>query len=219
MAGAVPARGSSGPPSQPPGGKTSLALRRRHIIPQLPDGSHALTAALSGGDGASAAPGWELTGTVPPQQIAMWQQQMRMMESFHDDMMLMIQMFMAMHREHLGAVQGELDKVRELSRELGRLQGQLGQPSSAPKQQEPRDADDPADELKSAQGLRSNGAGHSTTRRSGSPDQINATGATQPFSSPADPGTTIPPACDDNSVSQESSQTRYSPGEHTTISC
>ena len=71
---------------------------------------------------------WEVSGDMPPQQVAMWQQQMRMMESFHNDMMLMVQMFMAMHKEHLESVRGELDKVRELSRELGQLQGKLGEP-------------------------------------------------------------------------------------------
>ena len=58
------------------------------------------------------SPTWELAGAMPPQQLAIWQQQMKMMETFHDDMMLMVQMFMAMHREHLGAVKEELDKVR-----------------------------------------------------------------------------------------------------------
>jgi hypothetical protein len=70
---------------------------------------------------------WELSA-LPPQQVALWQQQMRMMETFHDDMMIMIQMFMAMHREHLGAVKAELDKVRELSSELSQLQEKLAEP-------------------------------------------------------------------------------------------
>jgi hypothetical protein len=62
-------------------------------------------------------------------QLALWQQQMRMMESFHDDMMFMVQMFVAMHREHLGAVKNELDKVRLLTQELCDLQETLEEPS------------------------------------------------------------------------------------------
>ena len=57
-----------------------------------------------------------------------------MMETFHDDMMLMVQMFMAMHREHLGAVKEELDKVRELSSELGRLRDKLDKPAQSPQE-------------------------------------------------------------------------------------
>ncbi len=59
------------------------------------------------------------------QQFAMWQQQMRMMESFHQDMILMVQMFMAMHREHRVAIREELDRVQKLTRKLSVLQRQL----------------------------------------------------------------------------------------------
>jgi hypothetical protein len=59
----------------------------------------------------------------------MWQQQMQLMESFHNDMILMVQMFVAMHREHLVSVREELDRVKQLTRELGVLQGKLNESS------------------------------------------------------------------------------------------
>ncbi len=62
----------------------------------------------------------------------MWHQQIQMMQSFHNDMVMMFQMFVAMHREHLGSVRDELDRVQELTRELTRLNAKLGQlPESA----------------------------------------------------------------------------------------
>jgi hypothetical protein len=57
----------------------------------------------------------------------MWQQQMQLMETFHNDMIMMVQMFIAMHREHLASVRDELDHVQELTRELTRLNARLGQ--------------------------------------------------------------------------------------------
>jgi hypothetical protein len=65
--------------------------------------------------------------TVPPSQFAMWQQQMQMMESFHRDMVLMVQMFLAMHREHRVAIRDELERVRKLTRKLNSLQETLTQ--------------------------------------------------------------------------------------------
>ncbi len=67
---------------------------------------------------------WE-RGGLPASQIAMWQQQMQMMESFHKDMILMVQMFMAMHREHRVAIRDELDRVEKLTRKLNVLQQRL----------------------------------------------------------------------------------------------
>jgi hypothetical protein len=57
----------------------------------------------------------------------MWQQQMQLMESFHNDMILMVQMFVAMHREHSASVRHELDMVQKLTRELSALQERTGQ--------------------------------------------------------------------------------------------
>jgi len=70
---------------------------------------------------------WEQSISVPPQQLAMWQQQMQMMESFHQDMILMVQMFVAMHREHRVAIRDELDRVQKLTRKLSVLQKKLAQ--------------------------------------------------------------------------------------------
>jgi hypothetical protein len=72
-------------------------------------------------------PAWQPALQLPPEQIAMWRQQMQIMESFHNDMVLMVQMFAAMHREHLVSVRDELDKVKQLTRELRILQKSLTQ--------------------------------------------------------------------------------------------
>jgi hypothetical protein len=52
------------------------------------------------------------------------------MESFHNDMILMVQMFAAMHKEHLASVRGELDRVEQLTRELVALQEKLNRSSA-----------------------------------------------------------------------------------------
>ncbi len=56
----------------------------------------------------------------------MWQQQMQLMEAFHNDMAMMVQMFIAMHREFQGSVRAELERVQHLTRELARLNARLG---------------------------------------------------------------------------------------------
>jgi pSer/pThr/pTyr-binding forkhead associated (FHA) protein len=68
--------------------------------------------------------GAELLGSIPfpANPMAMWQQQMQLMESFHNDMILMVQMFVAMHKEHSTSVRHELDMVQQLTRELSALQ-------------------------------------------------------------------------------------------------
>jgi pSer/pThr/pTyr-binding forkhead associated (FHA) protein len=70
---------------------------------------------------------WDPSIPFPANPMAMWQQQMQLMESFHNDMILMVQMFVAMHREHLASVRHELDMVQRLTRELGALQGQVSE--------------------------------------------------------------------------------------------
>jgi len=81
---------------------------------------------------------WEQGIAVPPQQLAMWQQQMQMMESFHQDMILMVQMFVAMHREHRVTIRDELDRVQKLTRKLSVLQKKLTQTSGAAEESRPR---------------------------------------------------------------------------------
>jgi pSer/pThr/pTyr-binding forkhead associated (FHA) protein len=75
--------------------------------------------------------GWEPSTPFPLNPMAMWQQQMQLMESFHNDMILMVQMFVAMHREHLASVRHELDMVQELTGELSNLQAKLAKPSDS----------------------------------------------------------------------------------------
>jgi hypothetical protein len=75
---------------------------------------------------------WEPMLAAGPSPLAMWQQQMQLMETFHRDMAMMVQMFVAMHREFQASVRGELDRVQELTRELSRLNKRLNQlPESA----------------------------------------------------------------------------------------
>jgi pSer/pThr/pTyr-binding forkhead associated (FHA) protein len=71
---------------------------------------------------------WEQESQYAQHPTMMWQQQMQMMESFHNDMILMVQMFVAMHREHLASVRDELARVQHLTRELSELQAKLTDP-------------------------------------------------------------------------------------------
>ena len=73
---------------------------------------------------------WEPIIPGPANQLALWQQQMQVMESFHKDMILMVQMFVAMHREHVVSVRDELDRVQQLTRELSELQRDLVEQAS-----------------------------------------------------------------------------------------
>ena len=77
---------------------------------------------------------WDQAIAVPPQQLAMWQQQMQMMESFHQDMILMVQMFVALHREHRVTIRDELDRVQKLTKKLSVLQAKLTQTAGSAEQ-------------------------------------------------------------------------------------
>jgi pSer/pThr/pTyr-binding forkhead associated (FHA) protein len=79
---------------------------------------------------ASSAGTWEPAMDPAPMPAALWQHQMRMMELFHNDMMMMFQMLVAMRGEHLASVRQEVGRVEQLTRELGELQSRLAQPSS-----------------------------------------------------------------------------------------
>ncbi len=128
----VPLEAGVSPPASSgasPSGKvgTSLAVRApsRPATPvRVTNPSPALTPDLLVPERASQ---WEQGTAVPPQQFAMWQQQMQMMESFHQDMILMVQMFVAMHREHRVAIRDELGRVQKLTKKLSVLQKQLPQ--------------------------------------------------------------------------------------------
>ena len=73
----------------------------------------------------------------------MWQQQMQMMESFHQDMILMVQMFVAMHREHRVAIRDELDRVQKLTRKLSVLQKKLTQTAGSAEESRSQGAERP----------------------------------------------------------------------------
>jgi pSer/pThr/pTyr-binding forkhead associated (FHA) protein len=72
---------------------------------------------------------WAPPVSYAPNPMAMWQQHMQMTESFHNDMVLMVQMFLAMHREHLASVRHELEMVQKLTSELTTLQSKAAQPA------------------------------------------------------------------------------------------
>jgi hypothetical protein len=75
--------------------------------------------------------GWDQAMAFALSPMGMWQQQMQLMESFHNDMILMVQMFVAMHREHLASVRHELDMVQQLTGKLSKLQAKLGKTREA----------------------------------------------------------------------------------------
>jgi len=67
-------------------------------------------------------------GGIP---LALWQRQMEMMESFHNDMIAMVQTFFALHREHYASIRDEMDRVEELTSELDSLRRKLSPEDSA----------------------------------------------------------------------------------------
>jgi pSer/pThr/pTyr-binding forkhead associated (FHA) protein len=82
---------------------------------------------------APSAGRWEPAIGRSPDVMVLWQQQMQMMELFHNDMIMMFQMFMAMHGEQLASVRDELGRVQQLTRELSELQVRLVDPGGAAK--------------------------------------------------------------------------------------
>jgi hypothetical protein len=76
---------------------------------------------------------------------------MQLMESFHNDMIMMVQMFVAMHREHLSSVRQELEMVQKLTRELGVLQARVAEAPGSEGDRPTGKVDQPAPERKSAQ--------------------------------------------------------------------
>lgn len=125
-------------------GETELAVRSRSR-PTTParvvKSSSALTPDVLPPE---RSPEWEQAIAVPPQQLAMWQQQMQMMESFHQEMILMVQMFVAMHREHRVAIRDELDRVQKLTRKLRVLQEKLTQTAGSAEESRSPGAQRPA---------------------------------------------------------------------------
>ena len=106
------------PPGQPPGLRRAAASTRRSRA--------AGPAIVDRGE-------WEpVLATGGPSPYALWQQQIQLMESFHNDMTMMVQMFIAMHREFQTSVRDELARVQKLTKELSRLNGRLLQIPESP---------------------------------------------------------------------------------------
>ena len=160
--------------------------------------------------------GWELTGALPPQQIAIWQQQMRMMETFHDDMMLMVQMFMTMHREHLEAVKDELAKVRELSQELGQLQDKLTDPGRSSQDARPQNGSTTVPRDESPNGSPGNRHGPSATAGDASFAGLVTSRLTTSTVPTHHSESTVPTATG-TSNSKQPSEVRPSPGDQTKL--
>jgi hypothetical protein len=135
-AGASPTAPPAGGPAATPGSsdrdRRSLAVRRQAPPPGVLRTQPAPDEVRPGAPAPIGRGEWEPVLAPGPNPLAMWQQQMQLMETFHNDMIMMVQMFIAMHREHLAAVRNELDHVQKLTRELTRLNARLGRlPESA----------------------------------------------------------------------------------------
>lgn len=111
----------------------TLALRSNQAVQshaQLAPVSRAappLSRASRGGDE------WSLVPEFGGGPAAMWNQHIHLLEMLHSEMILMVRMFMTMHREHVGSIRDELDRVQQLTRELETLQVKLGESSNAEK--------------------------------------------------------------------------------------
>src|SRR5262249_35065355 len=127
-----PAGGPQPTPGSADRDRRSLAIRRKVPPPSVLRTQPAPADVAPGAPAPMSRGEWEPVPAPGPNPLAMWQQQMQLMETFHNDMIMMVQMFIAMHREHLAAVRGELDHVQKLTRELTRLNARLGRlPESA----------------------------------------------------------------------------------------
>ncbi len=123
--------------------------------------------------------------------MAVWQQQMQLMESFHHDMIMMVQMFVAMHKEHSATVRQELERIQQLTRELSDLQSRS---SHAPKLENsgpPADRDRPlrrAGPVQSAIPMR-----HETKTRLEQTDKLTERPKKEPEARSRPSGKKIPP--------------------------
>jgi pSer/pThr/pTyr-binding forkhead associated (FHA) protein len=127
---------------------------------------------------ASSWAPWEPSVPFDSNRTAMWQQQMQLMESFHHDMTLMVQMFAAMHREHLASVRHELDMYQQLTGELRELQAKLARGSATPGARATRRTGRPSQEHPSDRRLNLEERDH----KSVSPDPSNASSRPGPAS-------------------------------------
>jgi len=107
--------------------RSSQASRSRTQLAPYSPVAAPLSVASRGGDEWNPAPAF---GAGP---TAMWDQHIQFLEMLHSEMILMVRMFMTMHREHVGSIRDELDRVQQLTRELEILQAKLGESSNAEK--------------------------------------------------------------------------------------
>lgn len=112
--------------------RRSLAVRHKAPTPSLMRAQPVPQPVVAGAPAPLSRGDWEPVPAPGSNLLALWQQQVQLMETFHNDMIMMVQMFIAMHREHLASVRDELDQVQKLTRKLTRLHARLGQlPESA----------------------------------------------------------------------------------------
>ncbi len=118
---------------------TELAVRSPTGPPGLRKASSPPLVVSAAAPPAAIEGGWEPAFAQGPGSYAIWQQQMQLMETFHNDMAMMVQMFVAMHREFQGSVREELARVKEVTKELSRLNARLSQlPQAAGAGPEPK---------------------------------------------------------------------------------
>ncbi|RUL84202.1 FHA domain-containing protein [Tautonia sociabilis] len=75
------------------------------------------------------SPSWPTPPELDPFVSRFEQMQLQMFEQFHQAMMAMFQTFGAMHRDQMGQVREELDRIRDLTRELQSIQAPSPPPS------------------------------------------------------------------------------------------
>jgi pSer/pThr/pTyr-binding forkhead associated (FHA) protein len=128
-------------PAERPGTELAVSSERSQnariaVVARPKDRSH--TALRATPSPPALAPGtlvpsdpqvWPSSMPYPMNPMAMWQQQMQLMETFHNDMILMVQMFAAMHRQQLESVRHEMEMVKRLTGQLQDLQTELVGPA------------------------------------------------------------------------------------------
>jgi hypothetical protein len=107
--------------------RSSPASRSRAQLAPYSPAAGPLSVASTGGDE------WNLVPDFGAGPSAIWNQHIQFLEMLHSEMILMVRMFMTMHREHAGAIRDELDRVQQLTRELELLQAKVGESSNAEK--------------------------------------------------------------------------------------
>ncbi len=160
----------TGVPSSSPGHEPrALAIRSgspRAELLKLESPSHAFPVIRPAG---SIEEEWQGVMPAGGSSLAMWRQQMQLMETFHNDMLMMVQMFVSMRREHEERVHDELSRVEQLTQELARLNARLVQ----------------------VPGQRTVRPNPETDRASSQDGPARSPGSSKPFSTPRDRSTPV----------------------------